>query len=197
MPRRNSALLLVGGTSADISDGLSGLWLRGCCPLCLVRWRSTSEMPDKTALVLGEALATSANQFCRKMKTAWTPCRKCTRCGEGYCSEQPHTKLFQLPENVTIRYQGGRRRKEEEGTEGIYRRPRQFVCDDLIRGLRRLQKSSRNSTMPRIARCHEIACELLCMSVPRATTHKNAVKQSNDIAVLFVRRSQNNARSNT
>ena len=68
MPRRNSALLLVGGTSADISDGLSGLWLRGCCSLCLVRWRSTSEMPDKTALVLGEALAKSANQFCRKIK---------------------------------------------------------------------------------------------------------------------------------
>ena len=70
---------------------------------------------------------------------------------------------------IAIRYQGGRRRKEEEGTEGIYRRPRRFVCDDLIRGLRRLQKSSRNSTMPRIARCHEIACELLCMSVPRHT----------------------------
>ena len=39
-------------------------------------------MPDKTALVLGEALAKSANQFCREMKTAWTPCRKCTCCAE-------------------------------------------------------------------------------------------------------------------
>ena len=39
-----------------------------------------------------------------------------------YCSEQPHTKLFKLLEKVTIPYKGGRRRKEEKGTKGIYRK---------------------------------------------------------------------------
>ena len=96
---------------------------------------------------------------------------------------------------IAIRYQGGRRRKEEEGTEGIYRRPRRFVCDDLIRGLRRLQKSSRNSTMPRIARCHEIACELLCMSVPRHT--RKQLRKAMTSLFFFVRRSKNNASRNT
>ena len=53
---------------------LSGLGVRGClscCPRSSVLGQMAK--PDKTALVQEEAQTKTANQFCRKMRTAWTP----------------------------------------------------------------------------------------------------------------------------